>query len=99
MEANDSTGVFAFVREIGDDRVWVAINRSDRPQKLQLPSATTGGFMEWLDPAATELNVPPNATERPKLARRSQAPGLTALGGVATIELPAYGTAVLTEAK
>ncbi len=97
---DDSRGLFAFSREIGDETVIVAINRSDRAQKMVIPVASnvTGPLINWLDPHTTALDAAGQAINaRPSLQAVNGTRRHAVLRGTCTITLPAWGSAVLSQ--
>jgi glycosidase len=93
---DDERGVYAFVRELGDERVYVVINRSDKPATVEVPIEAKS-FVNWMDAAhqVTEAHRD-DPTGRPQISPSADAPGPLTRGGKAVIDLKPYGTAVLT---
>ncbi len=51
----DSQGVYAFERNVGDKIAYIVINRSDRERQIKLPVAVKEKLVNWLDESQAEL--------------------------------------------
>jgi hypothetical protein len=99
MEMNDANGTYAFARELDDQRVYVALNRSDKPQTLKIKIDADGEYFDWLDAANTEVKPPANGVDRPTIALKSDAKSLKSNAGELTITLQPFTTAALSKSK
>ena len=97
----DSEGVYAFARDLKDDHAYVVVNRSAHSRKVRLPIDSKTPLIDWLSPAQMDVRLPDQsaADARPTLVVKKDVKPLASDHGTLTIELPPYGTAVLTEAK
>jgi cyclomaltodextrinase len=99
---DDARGIYAFARDAGAKTAWVVVNRSPDPARVELPLGpdTADGvtLVDWLDPKQADLIEPTaDATDaRPALRLRGDAAGVNVQGGTVRLDLPAYGTAVLS---
>ncbi|WP_428940733.1 alpha-amylase family glycosyl hydrolase [Fontivita pretiosa] len=95
---DDRQGVLGFTRQVGDDCVYVVLNRSDKPARVNVPVEAGHSFIDWMNPAHAELKLPADGNDRPTIAPK---PGATPLstdpdGKTVVVELDPYDTAILT---
>ena len=91
---DDDRGVLAFAREDAAGAVYVVLNRSDHPAKVSIP---VNGEVTLFDYAtAADVKFDESApVARPTIAVNADAVAVPIIDGHATVELPAYGTAIL----
>jgi glycosidase len=92
--ADNSRGVLAFMRQLGNQRAYVILNRSDRAQEVTLPVGDSGPLYDWMDEKQVRLET--ESVDRPELKVRADAIAKTPSKGVVRIELAPYSTAVLS---
>jgi glycosidase len=97
IQSDDATGVVSFVREHGQSRVWVVINRSEKPAEVVLPVANGVKLFDYLDDSAKVTFNDDGAAARPTIAVRADASPLENTQGTIKVKLSPYGTAVLAE--
>jgi glycosidase len=95
---DDDRGVYAFVRELGEERVYVVLNRSDKPATVVVP-IDAKSFINWMDPAHQVSAAQGNDLKaRPTIEASVDAPAPITREGKATLDLKPYSTAVFTPA-
>ena len=94
---DDAANTYAFGRELGDKRVYVALNRSGETKTIQLDGIGDGAYVDFADPKSVSIVMPdsPAIDQRPKPVVAKDAKAMTATGGKLSVTLPAYGTAIL----
>jgi glycosidase len=97
--ADDRTGVLAFARELGDQHVYVVINRSGAERTVKVPVGGTkngANWVDWLNTSHMALTDPPTSADdgRPTLKPRPGTRRLTPKDGAIELRLPAYGSAI-----
>lgn len=101
---DDENNLLAYRRSLGDQHVYVVLNRSDREQELQLPLAGEDAdrpLIDWLNPEHARLDPPDTAASpltRPTVTPLDGARVMPDRGAV-TIRLAPYGSAVLSAAQ
>ena len=90
---DDAKGVFSFARDLGDQSVYVVVNRSDKPQTVQIP-VKSGSFVDWMDSAQVKLVTADSAL--PTVMMSKDAKKLAAVDGMLKIEMKPYQAAVLS---
>jgi glycosidase len=99
IELDDAAGVIAFAREVNDEHVYVALNRSGEARTVELPvSSKEARLVNWLDPAEAELVATDEITARPVL-KSIRSSGHVVRDGLVRIALPPYGMAVLSKER
>jgi glycosidase len=93
---DDADEVYTFARALGDQTVFVALNRSEKSRSVQINVGSDGSFIDWLDPTMAEVKKPANGVDRPSVVPKSGGNTITSSGGKLTIELKPYSTAVLS---
>ncbi len=96
---DDNRDVYAFVRELGNERVYVVMNRSEKPATVEVPVASGDRFVNWMDPAQVTVLVPAQDWGTARVIHPPDAPQVHASDGTIKIELKPHGTAVLAESK
>lgn len=99
---DDDRGIYGFVRELDGERVYVIMNRAAEPATIEFDvDAADAVLIDWMNPDHAELRDPADsrADARSTLAVKSDAKPLQTRDGKATIQLPPYGTAVLSAAR
>ncbi|MBB6429181.1 alpha-amylase family glycosyl hydrolase [Algisphaera agarilytica] len=92
---DDARGVLAYERVLGDERIYVVLNNSDRSRKVSLPLAE-GQYVDVLTPGNTEIVEPERPEDRLTLAIKEGAEVLVAGEDQAlTLSLGKYRAAVL----
>ena len=95
--ADDATGVFAFARTLGDDRVTVVLNRSGDGRQASV-KVGDGTFVDYLDPAATRIDANGEGeTYRPSVEVTGK--GIAAKDGVLRVSLKPWQTMILVKQK
>jgi glycosidase len=102
----DAASVFAFSRQMGDQNVIVAVNRSDKPQVVSIPVtsfADGAKLINLMDPSSARvIPVDDKSNEesdvRPELVIQPAAKQLVIKDGKCRVPLAAWGSAVLVEA-
>jgi hypothetical protein len=92
---DDARGVYAFVRELDEQRVYVALNRSPDVATVEVPVTGAETLIDWMNPAQADVLVPAQDWGVPRVVHPPGAAALTASDGRVKIELKPYGTAVL----
>ncbi|HEX8520664.1 MAG TPA: alpha-amylase family glycosyl hydrolase [Tepidisphaeraceae bacterium] len=93
---DDKSAIFAFERELGDQRVYVVLNRSNEKRHVTLHVQGTG-FVDYLDPASTDLLAPSQDPQsRTALKLKENATVIHAENGSCTVDLPPYGVMFLS---
>jgi glycosidase len=98
---DDARGIFAYARELGGDRVYVAINRSDKQQTLTWDADPSDkALRNYLSPDDGSVGYPhPDRPADRMLALPSpQGQVITPAGGRLSLTLPPYGAAILSSA-
>ncbi len=97
---DDQNGLMVYQRSDGDEHVYVALNRSDREQEIEIPVASDDATMiDYLDPKQAVQQVDDqgdDATARPKV-KAVEGEGYKAANGKIRLHLPAYGSAILAK--
>ena len=65
VKIDDAAGVYVYCRELGNERVYVAINRSGAEQSVDLKTVENDGrFINWLDPRDSSVLQTDNSAGR-----------------------------------
>lgn len=98
--ADDDTGVFAFKRQLGNDNVYVVLNRSDQERTVSVPidkPDRTRILCDWLDASVIDLHDPdpakPDARSTVELKSGIVFP--TIVTATKTVKLKPYTSAIL----
>ena len=101
--ANDDAGVLAYARGLGDQQVYIVLNRSDKPATVTLPVAQADlgqKLINWLN--NDHAHLLPENTDNPQ-ARPTLKPSgkrnnslISDAKGTVTLRLGAYESAVLS---
>jgi len=103
--ADDARNLLVYSRDLGDDHVYLLVNRSAEPQSVDLrigPPKTDLSMIDWLDPAEAMVQdatagVPDG---RPLIQAISGArPAVVSHDGKATVSLKPWGTMILAPAS
>jgi cyclomaltodextrinase / maltogenic alpha-amylase / neopullulanase len=104
LMADDARNLLAYSRDLGDAHIYVAINRSDAAQSVDLdigPPDKDTAMIDWLDPAQAVVQSGADKTPdgRPQIqAVAGVKPALTAHKGKVTISLKPWGAMILAPA-
>jgi glycosidase len=92
----DDRGVYAFARELGEERAFVVVNRSSQQRRIDVPAdrLERQNLINWLDPDHARLVMGDAA--RPQLVAKPDAKVIPVSDGMFTITLKPFQTAVLT---
>jgi glycosidase len=102
--ADDARNLVAYSRDLGDSHIYVLINKTDKPQSVELasgPADKDSAMIDWLDPAQASVQsaVAQRANGRPQIqAVAGAVPVLTAHKGKATIALKPWAAMILAPA-
>ena len=102
--ADDARNLLVYSRDLGDDHVYVLVNRSADPQSVDLrigPPKTDFSMIDWLDPAEAIVQDAPAGVPdgRPLMQAISGArPAVVSHDGKATVSLKPWGTMILAPA-
>ena len=99
VDIDDADGVYCFARDLGDDHVYVALNRSDKPVTVKFKVDADGNYVDWLDPASAEVKPPGDAVERPTITLKPDPKWFKSNAGKLTIELQPFTTAILSKGQ
>ncbi len=104
LVADDETGVFAFKRQLGDQTVYVVLNRSDKKRTVSVPLDERDrgkGMYNWLDPDSVTLSDPDPAKPDARSTVEPKPVIDMALTNSATktVELEPYTSAILAPAN
>ena len=55
IATDDGRGVVAFSRQLKDQTAYVVLNRSNRQQTVEIPVASGGEYINWLNPAQADI--------------------------------------------
>jgi glycosidase len=103
--ADDARNLLAYSRDLGDAHIYVAINKSETAQSVDLtigPPDKDYAMIDWLDPAqAVVQNAAAKTPDgRPQIQAVSGVkPAVTAHKGKATISLKPWGAMILAPAS
>jgi cyclomaltodextrinase len=101
VEIDDAHGVYCFARTLGKQEVFVAINHSKEPQRVTMRVDAGGSdqkWVNWLDTSEADVHAAADAPDgRPTVAARGDAP-LHLHDGHVRLQLPAWGSAVISTA-
>ena len=103
--ADDARNLLAYSRDLGDAHIYVAINKSETAQSVDLtigPPDKDYAMIDWLDPAqAVVQNAAAKTPDgRPQIQAVSRVkPAVTAHKGKATISLKPWGAMILAPAS
>ena len=94
--AEDKTGIYGFERELGEERVYVVVNRSGEKRTVKVPVQEKGPVVDWLN--ANEVDLRSESPEdRLKLSLRKSAHGLAVRDGACEMTMEPWETAILTK--
>jgi glycosidase len=98
--ADDADGVFAFARDLDEHHAAIVVNRSDKPEDVNLsfgPADRDVDLTDWLDDSSVSVAPAPDAPDgRPAVAVKAAAATVRALHGTTHLTLPAWGSAILS---
>ncbi len=97
VHTDDEAGVIVYDRFLEDGHVYIALNRSPRPQRVVFTiDGVEDRWRNLLDPKAATLQAPGEEPDaRPQLRPVADAQAITPREGKITIVLEPYGSAVL----
>ena len=95
--ADDATGVFAFARTAGDDRVTVVLNRSGKSRAVRVQTGE-GTFVDYLDLSAAKL-VPADDDPAARPTLQVTGSGTPTTDGTMSLTLRPWQTMVLVKQK
>jgi cyclomaltodextrinase / maltogenic alpha-amylase / neopullulanase len=91
-------GVLAFARDYQGKSVYVIVNRSSTENRVELPVAKDGTYIDWFDSNEVEIKPMSSAADaRPTAVVQSDAKGHAAQHGKIVVELKPYSSMVLSE--
>jgi glycosidase len=101
--ADNARNILGYSRDLGDDHVYVLINRSNEAQSIDLstaPADTHDRLIDWLDETqAVVPSAPARADGRPQIeALSGKTPAVLVHNGHALINLKPWGAMVLAPA-
>jgi glycosidase len=101
--ADDAHNVLVYSRDLGDEHVYVLINRSDKSRLVDLPLGPADketSLIDWLDKTQAEIrSTPAAASDRPQIQAVSGAvPAVETHNGTASVTLKPWGTMILAPA-
>jgi glycosidase len=105
LDADDARGILAYSRDLGDEHVYVLVNRSDAAQSVDLPIGPAKGAASWIDwldssEAAVHDADAKAPDQRPQIQPTSNAqPAVVSHDGKASIALKPWSSMILTQAK
>jgi glycosidase len=91
---DNSRGILAFARQLGNQRVYVILNRSDHAQAAAVPVDGNAALYDWMD--AREARLKDDPAGRPALNLLPDAAAKTVKNGVIHLEMAPYSTAILS---
>ena len=100
--ADNGSDVFAFSRDLGNDHVLIAVNRSPDEHNVELkfgPDGQNIGLINWLDPTETKLTGGDDQSVdgRPEIAPiEGSRFAAVARHGTASVTLPPWGDVILS---
>jgi hypothetical protein len=89
---DDARGVYAFARELGDERVHVIVNRSAKRVSVEVPIEGPGSYLDWMSPQ--QATVTESNDARPAVSAKSGAAAVTPSNGKIALQLAPYQRAV-----
>ena len=96
MKIDDEHHLYAYARELGDQTVYVVLNRSDENTTAEIPvTGSQTSFIDWLNPADANLNI--TDSSRPTISAKMDAKELQADHGVLSIPMTPYEATVLAK--
>jgi glycosidase len=101
--ADDPRNVLAFSRDLGDEHVYVLVNRSDKAQSVDLPTEQAdrnARLIDWLDATQAAVRPAPATPDgRPQIEPIPGAvPAVQVHNGRATVNLKPWGAMILARA-
>jgi cyclomaltodextrinase / maltogenic alpha-amylase / neopullulanase len=103
--ADDARSVLVYSRDLGDEHVYVIVNRSDGAQSIELPIGPSRGDASWIDwldssEAVVRNTISEAPDRRPEIQPEPDArPAVVSHHGKATIALKPWGSMILTQMK
>jgi glycosidase len=98
--ADDQTGTYAFARDLGEQHVYFALNRSAHDQRVSIPvDSKAKQLVNWLDERQADL-VPANSQNpaaRTAIELKPDSKPIAVQRQKCTLTLPAWGSAILSE--
>jgi glycosidase len=93
LKIDDAANVYAFARELGDQHVYVILNRSDQEQRIELDGLTNGDYVNFAsNEVHVEMRDDKSPTARPILIKRTKPTRIT--DGKLWPSIPAHGVAI-----
>lgn len=101
--ADDARNLLAYSRDLGDEHVYVLVNRSDKCQSVDLSSAQVGRnarLIDWLDAAQAAIRTAPTTRDgRPQIEPIPRAvPAVEVRHGRASVSLKPWAVMILAPA-
>jgi cyclomaltodextrinase / maltogenic alpha-amylase / neopullulanase len=101
--ADDARKILVYSRDLGDEHVYVLVNRSDQAQSVDLSTGQVDGnarLIDWLDATQAAVRPAPATPDgRPQLeAIPGAAPAVVVRHGLASINLKPWGAMILAPA-
>ena len=105
VAADDARGIVAYSRDLGDQHVYVVINKNAAPLSVELaigPPDKDAAFIDWNDPAQAEVHgAAPNAPDgRPEIQPIPGAkPAVVTHNGKVTVSLKPWSAMILASQR
>ena len=98
---DDAANVYAFGRELDQQHVYVALNRSNEPRTVVLNGVADGTYIDYADSKSVKIEMPKaeSATARPKPTIADNATRLSVTNGTLSIILAPHGVAILANGE
>jgi cyclomaltodextrinase / maltogenic alpha-amylase / neopullulanase len=95
---DNQRGIYVFERELGNQRVYIFLNRSAADQHVhaKLEEGVSGGMVDWLDPASATLTAQLDDGRTGIIAKPGEGHTATSMTGEIDIELPAWATRIFS---
>ncbi len=99
VQLDDVRNTLVYARDLGRHHAWIVLNHADHEQTINFSVGTADTkLINWLaDGSSSKLDFTDAIDSRPGLTNPAE-PTLTAASGNVQLTLPAYGTAILSEA-
>ena len=99
--ASDSQNVFAFVRELNNQHVYVILNRNKKTQTISIPVSPDDNGKQLVDLLGKDqvslVMDQNNPAARPTLSLNKKATSIVPLGNKMTVKVPSFGTAIIVQ--
>jgi cyclomaltodextrinase len=100
LVADDGSGILVYSRDLGDQRVYVVINKNAAAQSVDLTIGKDNPLIDWNDPAQTSIqNGGKNPDARPQVQPLSAAKPAVPHNGKLTVSLKPWSAMILAPAN